>query len=412
MAPRERSRESLPVSTTLKLVDENGYIYTSSYDSTKSESMTDVVNENFHALSKAGTVFNNACAYRCDTVLINDSQSLWIQINQSDPENIVTKLEGNVTAGRIGNGRIPYQLDVCEAESPNYDVEPRCKQKAIAAIDSAPFGVGEDLAEIRETLQLLRNPLSGVAGLARAFQLRKRRIVNSSINEEAKLKAIANLWTQYRFAQAPLMRSIENLMDAWAAEGENLRPDRASSHGRDSMSNEADTTQWLALGISHKFRYDKWSTNTVEGHAAILYGMNNPLDDWRYRLGLRWKDLPTVAWEIIPLSFMVDRVVNIKDFISGLVNLSMPSLTILAASYTKKTTLRHEIWLTEETWSYGEYETIIVKPDSVTWTTFTYDRKPWSPSVVDTFPTFRWKGLVDDATKVADLLAVILTRLT
>jgi hypothetical protein len=140
-------------------------------------------------------------------------------------------------------------------------------------------------------------------------------------------------------------------------------------------------------------------------HASILYEVSNPLVDWKFKLGLRFKDLPTTGWELLPLSFMVDRLLDIRSFFAGAINILDPQVTFLAGSYSVKNLDQHTVSLTERQYSGWTHE--ITKPDFIQFEIFHMERLLWNPQFFDTIPSFTPGGLVKDLTSILDLLAIL-----
>jgi hypothetical protein len=146
--------------------------------------------------------------------------------------------------------------------------------------------------------------------------------------------------------------------------------------------------------------------NKIDGKASILYEVTNPIRDWRFRLGLRAKDLPTTIWQVLPYSFMVDRLLDLSSFSQGVMNLADPSIKILAASYRAKVS-GSKIYKTAGSFN-SRYH--ITADDTLTWEEFTYKRDVWQPTIADTLPEFTPGHIISDATKITDLFAIVASK--
>jgi hypothetical protein len=144
---------------------------------------------------------------------------------------------------------------------------------------------------------------------------------------------------------------------------------------------------------------------TYDASAHCLYEVDNPVESFQFKYGLRFEDIPETAWNLLPLSFMVDRVVDISAFWRSVTNLSNPSTHFLAGSTRVKYT--HERFISAYDIEPGGWGVITLGPDMNYHKSFIYDRVLWSPSFVDTIPTLDLKGLVNSATKITDLSALI-----
>lgn len=368
--------------------------------------MTDVIDESFHSRLAAGEVFANPC----ELVV---KKSLW-STNTSDltwwptatPDQKSYWLTGNQTRAALEQAAFPG-YDQCQASVPSFDWEAQAKLRALANVDSTPYEFFEDLMEIRETLQFLKSPLSGIANLAKTIAKRRR-----GVGTKRQLAdSLANLWNQYRFAFSPLLRSVMTGMEALANYDNITRPARRTAHGFSSAESQTGTEFHDTIKGDLVRQYWRTSKITCDGHASIYYEVSNPLVDWRFVLGLRLKDLPTTLWQVMPLSFMVDRLFNLSQMIGGLVNLADPTVSILASTFREKTTRDSTVTLWHRFNSSGITTHSISHPDSVTYTTFTYKRSLWDPDVYDTIPRLTPKNLVKDITSILDLISITLSRL-
>jgi hypothetical protein len=121
------------------------------------------------------------------------------------------------------------------------------------------------------------------------------------------------------------------------------------------------------------------------------------------------KDLPTTFWQIVPLSFMLDRVYDVTSFSKGVINMADPKVKILSG-FTR----------VKENWDASYRFSASTRPErtfsgdggKTTWTSGGYHRTPWVPSLRDTVPKPHWQGIVDSATKVLDLGALIYGHLS
>jgi hypothetical protein len=104
------------------------------------------------------------------------------------------------------------------------------------------------------------------------------------------------------------------------------------------------------------------------------------------------------------LSFMVDRMYDVGAAVRGLTNLVDPSISYLAANTTIKS---HSVKTEQLTSMSIDDATGSALGEVLLSESVAMDRIPFSPSVAQLLPTFKPRGLVDNAEKVADLLALI-----
>lgn len=415
MTSRNRTKTYTPVSLTLRGWRDGIQVWTwPQTTNTGGEEMDDVVVPNFHSRIANGEIINNPCVYEVESVKFskNTTGSSWWY--SAEPNRPYTYTEGNLTdfwRSQCGPGN--WKSSPCTGWEDTSGIA-RAKQTAIAHVDSTPYEFFEDLLEIGETLRFLKNPASALEGVINNFFLSKRK-ARSIKGAADRAKALADAWNQYRFAAAPLARSLLSIAEIADGKIKDVkRPKRRSAHG---IVNYKGDDQWLTQttqGSSKHLKYFTWEwfgETIQEYHASIHYEVSNPIVDWNFKYGLRLKDIPDVTWQILPLSFMLDRLINIRSMIRGLVNLADPNVTILAASLTKRNTVKHEFVLTDISYFGSAEDGNYVDPDWVEVKKFTYDRQPWSPGVMDTLPRPTPKYLIDDLVKTADLLAIITSLL-
>lgn len=411
---RTRTRDAEPEYTQF-ILDETGTpaVKGNFLTYSRHEEMDDVVIDRFNERIAAGEVINNPCDYLCEEMRAEtDKMTNYHAYYRYNPETwYETAISGNFTTYALSVAGL-YLYDKNPCNNPTFDTIQEAKQRCLANVDSTPYEFFEDLMELSETLQFLRNPLQALRSVANAYR-KKRKKIDRMKDAKRKAKALANLWNQYRFAFAPLLRSVMSAAEAFLEYNDIKRPKRRSAHGYSSSPEEYDAVigQRVVTG-NWNYYYNKVGTINVETHAAIHYEVSNPAVNWNFVLGLRLKDVPVVSWEVIPLSFMVDRLYNIKNMIQGIVNIADPTVTILAGSDTTRTTAEHYVKCSEVKYRYSSYR---VSPFTVTdridFTSFHLKRNEWTPSIGDTVPSLNWRGLVDDVTKTTDLIALILSRL-
>jgi len=276
------------------------------------------------------------------------------------------------------------------------------KQQAIANIAKTPWSFGEDVGEVRETLKYLKNPASSLAEVAKSFE---RKAKNLYFRYGNRAKALSGAWAQHRFAMLPLQRSLEDIVKSSFVRNQKefASGSRLSARSRTLLSGNVQRT--TAPGYS---RVAETRSDAINLHCYILYETKNPLKGWQYKYGLRFKDIPTVGWQLLPYSFMVDRVANVSNCISGVTNILDPSIRILAAGVVRK---HDKVSTCQLLADVNPQWSVTAACETVEERLFTFTRDTWYPTVSDTIPQVNLLGLVKDATSVIDLLALTTQRL-
>jgi hypothetical protein len=378
--------------------------------------MDDVVVDRYHERIARGEIINNPCSYSRTSVQETDGF-----MTKKYPASGATWDYDHV--GPITGFYESYSPGFSLIRPVPSDLESRCKQLALRYIDSTPYAFGEDMLELRETIRFLKNPLGSLLKLSKSFKRRKqmlwrrdrkgnwrRRNAKATTWKQTlntadyRLRAMTNIWLEYRFAAAPLMRSCLDAIGAYSSGSEYVRPLRQSARGKqtETVGTIDHESSLNGLGWRQSYKIEQ------DCAAHILYEISNPANDWRFTLGLRFKDFPTTLWQIVPLSFMVDRVLDVSSFAAGAINLADPNIKILSACYRSKVTTTKEVTCTDDenpSW------TITGSGGKRTYETFVYERVPWIPNFLDTIPRAKPAGLVDEASKIIDLCALIASNL-
>jgi len=366
--------------------------------SDESDSMDDVVTDNFRKRINEGAVINNPCYYTKLGRAVSGS-TLFRHYTNTAKTTLDYTITGPYCARAYDNGWTPLP-----ALSLDIDVLiEKCKLQALAGMDKTPYAFGEDILEVKETLDFIRSPLGALSDLGTKFNRTYQKMLRTTRRTNYDLlQAHARVWVQYRFALSPLVRSVQDALEAFQVEHSFVPPARLTSRGFDVT----EDTQARSAEGSFSFTYDENLSMKVEGKATILYTVENPVRDWNFRLGLRAKDLPTVVWQIMPYSFMVDRLLDVSSFSKGVMNLADPRVKILSACYRRKVWKEYNITLTGR----NDSKSTIYSGDTLNNTEFRYERVPWNPTLSDTLPSFTPGNVIDSATKITDLVSLVLNK--
>lgn len=373
----------------------------------KISTIDDVVTPNFRQKMKRGEIVNNPCVM--SVVETITTPSTYAVLNNGEPGYVDGASSGGSTFRRYHDTHGAYpdvaDLDIEEGE----DV---AKLYALANIDSTPYSFAEDLAELRETARFLRGHAHRFEKLARRFAKEKQRLVRKyeslrTLNqaERARLlaEALSGLWATYRFVLTPLAQSMTDLLEAWNTKTDPL-PLRLIARGK--YEDEETVSDTHVVVKSNTFTSKYVCKQELDVRAGILYENINPTRGFRFKYGLRNKDIPVTLWNVVPLSFMVDRFFNISAAIKALTNLSDPSIKILAGWTTVRHNKLYKFKYTDRVRTTPDHTTTVLNGDWCTDRTFDYVRSTWEPSVSDVVPPVQLERLVSDVTSILDLLAL------
>lgn len=394
---RNRTRQQGPLSLSMtKYVNGVPKETRTHVVSETTETMNDYVVDNFGKRVNSGDIINNPCSYVKHSVKVAPGGSSYVEqagkTYEIYGEGSLTEFQRYSVGCAWPLGKYP------EPTAPTY-LEDAAKLQALGNVDRSPYAFAEDIGEVRETLRFLRDPFGSLRRAAQSMDDAAAGLMgrNKSLT---RAKAIADVWLEYRFAFSPLVRSVNDLMEA--LNDKIHRPERRTARGREEWS-QSDS----GLGTSRTYYVWEGSAKVdLEHKAGILYEVSNPLNDWKFKYGLRFKDIPETAWALLPYSFMVDRVWNVSQSVRGLTSFLDPNVKFLAGWSTKKKTTTWQVSYLDYTYPTASVVTIV--PDVRIETDFEYTRATWDPTISDFVPPLRLKDLVDSSTKLADLGALIL----
>ncbi len=373
--------------------------------SSETRAMSDYVTPGYRRIVRSGGIVNTPCSM----VVTSHTCGGGTYSAKNTYSGVTYALTGNYSTTKHGLSQAATGGHWGSVAQANLDLEPlvaKAKLQALAQVDSTPYAFAEDVAELRETLLFLRNPVRDLVRHSRAF----KKYVNA-LRKKKKYRgfdpasAFSDAWLQYRFAISPLVRSITSLLDArqTTTTRHKRRVARGFARGKDQ-----EESQYGYNRYSTALTFATRASHSAEIKAGIIYEVANPVDDWRFKYGLRYKDIPVTLWAIAPYSFMVDRVVQVSDSIRGLTNLLDPYVEIKAGFVVTKEDLSSQV-----RWTGDDHPqtNVTLFGDTVADTAFRYSRQVWTPTLKDTLPKFNIKGLATDASTLTDLLTLVYKNL-
>lgn len=210
---------------------------------------------------------------------------------------------------------------------------------AYAKLADADFDTALWLAELRETIEMLRNPFKSFRKLHERIFVSTRKASFSSYKKS--IDDIASQWLEYRYGIMPIILDIQNIRKLY--ENGLSRRERVINRGRKGKVFEAIQTAALdkrsdrpADMVYVEYGVQRFLTESISG--SVYYKHNSGLWEDLGLLGLDPTQIPSVLWELVTLSFVVDWVVGIGDWLKAIS--PHPGLDILgnSVSYRYKET--------------------------------------------------------------------------
>lgn len=399
---RERSRDNGSSATVMEFRTFNGsgfspWYFAHSFTYPKHEQMSDVVTPGFKAIQKRGGIVNNPLSYsRIDTTEPG-SVTLKFQVpGQSTYVEMKGDYFGRATLDPLRGITFgaPYSFE---------NLEQQVKLQAIANMDRAEAEMAEDIAELRSLIATIRHPLDTV----RPHFKKYRRIRDKHMSAGMTLaNAHAQAWLAVRYGVMPSIQSINTAVKV-AASWNNKRKTLERQTSRSSMTRMRDIVEDFPTYTNSEATTSGWSVQeTVQTvRAGIIYSVR-PLvmPGAAEKIGMRLKDLPVTAWNLVPYSWLVDQFVNVSTFIDALVNMSDPSIVIWSGFCTTRTTFRSRVVLNVSSGSYYGNNGAQFTPTKFV---ATLSRSVWMPRNADVFDGLGLKELRSYMLSSADVAAVV-----
>lgn len=282
--------------------------------------MTDVVTPNYQSLIARGHIINNPLLSHKVTATCAPgsrfaSASAYDIANAPDGAWIGMQQDGNPSFAH-GSHWIYPEVD-SQAVITNASLE------ALNRVQGPEVMGLVDLAELRKTISFLRNPISSVTNwLKTAGRMSRdgtRRLSSTQLKalglpsnkrEEVlnAVSAVGGLELAYRYGLGPLQGSVEGVMEGLM---KIPRPIRQTARGSSSKS---ATTSWTLDYVQNSWRGTITGTFTrdVVVRSGLLYDHHRE-NTW----GMSLDNAPQAIWELIPYSFVIDKIVNVGDLIGA-----------------------------------------------------------------------------------------------
>lgn len=330
--------------------------------------------------------------------------------------------------------RIPDIMGVAPTDWMPYLEDAR--NNALAKVTRPDISGLTILGEARETLKMLMNPLKGGLKLAQTLErdtrkalkqpnrrtglysqtarkeleqgIRYRRQQEHIRNYELDAaKDLAGIYAEFRFGIKPFLMDMEKvLLELQAVHMPKIRQTfRSRLEVPEFIHSGSYPVTIGQISATGSYTY----TRSAFVSAGLLYELEQGLKSTEETWGLRLSDLPKTAWELIPLSFMVDRFTSIGKVLDALQPVA--NMNRLASWSTVSWEERVERTTRQWLFNVAGWSTATDGAGSDTWERVYFKRtpRPFGPTL-----KFASEGimpaLTSDALRVVDLLALSLQR--
>lgn len=293
----------------------------------------------------------------------------------------------------------------------------RALQDAWNRVTQPDLDFGEGIATMAQTLNMILNPLKGIGNLLRKTakgsppSLRPYVIGIKKKPSKATKKALAfleNRWLEYRYGMTPLALDISKGIEMYQ-EQFLIRPEVRVAHGSSPAIKTGTTVDnEYGTGYPNTVAGFRTTTSTVSKTRGCFYHQNifgdSSLSPNLRKFGLHPSQAANLAWNLLPLSFVVDWVWDVNSFISSLSPVAEKRLfgntVSWKYSYTIQKTIRYYR-------SNSPYTIIRGSPSQATGVTLKYKRQVNWP-----FPAMLLRGAdLSSVNRVIDALALTMQNI-
>jgi len=214
-----------------------------------------------------------------------------------------------------------------------------------------------DLSQIRQTISMFASAGRTFCALVKApgafvdlVKARerdsKRKVRIPPHGRRVPVVSLSGLWCEGRFGWRPLMSTLEGIQEALIRDGLN-QAKRVTYRATEEVKHHETKTRvstltWTtgALVFTNEPIVVYTEEASYEGSFRAGVLLEEAQDLWR-ALGLDARAIPIAIWDIIPLSFIVDRFVNIGNWIRSL--RPIPSREFGGGWVTERATITHSL---------------------------------------------------------------------
>lgn len=253
---------------------------------------------------------------------------LLLVVEEMDPG----ELHETFTAGPKSNwGAVTVQGPIsamirsrADASLPEFGISSMIEQakdvaytKALGKASKADVCSGEILNDLGKTVSMLKKPFSGATTLLGKMVKYKKKHLGKTAASAAK--ATANAWLEYRYGWRPLLMDCDTIIQKAATVRQETMRKRLVCRASEALSRtQSDSYVTNAPGIPEASGVVLRTSNCrVSAGVMVEVDPQTTSDQWLAALGLRPRDVPATAWEVIPFSFVIDWFVNVGDWIEA-----------------------------------------------------------------------------------------------
>lgn len=167
-----------------------------------------------------------------------------------------------------------------------------------------------------------------------------------TVGQNVPLPRLAGLWCELRFGWGPLLRSIDAIAEVLKGMDSENQVKRSTYRASETIVFSQTAENFIYLtplpGTSWTRVFTVEVDRTVNFRAGVIADVRHST---LTELGLSWSAFPTAVWDVVPFSFIVDRFLNIADFIRS--HMPKPGVSIQASPWVVTRDVSTIVWKSE-----------------------------------------------------------------
>lgn len=300
--------------------------------------------------------------------------------------------------------KVPWDSDLATAAS----------NRAFAAAVKPDFDLGVNLGEFRETLKSLADPLGALRKYISDYnKLSRTRVPGVSVKNTVRngervrpFDMLAGSWLEWRFGIRPIIQTIESLIElankqinAWS--GKMLRKQGKLKSSGVKLAFGVQTPAYITCRAHAELAYRL-------KYVAKLYFTEDLPTDWQHQAGIALDQMPSVAWELVPVSFIIDRYIRIGDWIEAINFYADRKRTVKGMVISRKLTIEGKGYLDSVKLANAVSMSVITPPDMIIQVQ-ELDRRVVSTPSVSIFPP--WSPVSKSLQQALDEISLLWQRM-
>jgi len=281
------------------------------------------------------------------------------------------------------------------------------------------YSFGEPLAEIRRTLDTMRNPLHAIRRLAKSFFTNYQVAREGARTARQTAKALASTYAEVQFGLAPAIRSVQDAVDSNVdyVLRTMFSPKLPAVRGKltvTGVKRSQVTAPFQITDAIHSLGTWTGTTESItsitrEARVGLYHSIPTTLSRGEY-LGLTALDIPLTLWQTLPYSFMIDRLYNVSKFLNSCRTVVQSKVKFGSGWVIERTSTKvsRRVLKATRAGCFTNPSSTVPRIEGY----FTMTRDLWIPELDDISPPPSGAGLLSSIQSTADLIALATLRLS